>query len=500
MSALAFIDTKVKEGSFQEDFADILSAGGWSIAKTFYKIAYPDYVIDPEYLSANFQPYNIIPINVAKHVILENSNPAFSKTFLGVAMRGVLSPRWDSLSANKPVNAVSPEQSAGFTEWVKGQVEALEDEDDSATKFFTSSELYFYIVEKIPSVAGESWNTIPFTSGALEQGCLDVEVWKAYYKQVVGVGGSSYKFTIVEPELVLVQSPITKCTTRYASPPLESLYNVTFDVVETRTNWWADSDISVIGYIDNDAAFFVLQADVVPAWEDNVVPSIPFYLGRIRPFENDEGELLDYDAVAFFAGTAPSGAISEIPMFDFTNYDKSKYQKTLMPILKDYPRHPSNGVDTVTVHRARRGARYQAYFLSWNSSLDDILPSRSERHNTDFTSDTFDRQYPRAWQHPESDEYLYCFNPSRYSDKIHTSRIYVMHPEEGLVGHLYHAIGMASIGITSGKVRVIVDPCSVDRYEYYKYMVVDGVSPLTKRPGTVYRPIGLGILDDTPII
>lgn len=492
MTFLSYVDTYIKEGTVQEDLADLLSTAGWVISKTFYKVAFNGSLLWTVPSQNDFTT-NIV---AAKHVIL--SNPNLPKTNLGVAIIGSMNPLWSKVTS-KPTGGLN---AAGdfnaFATWVKTEVEKVEPlptDTNRMTKFFSPAALYFYIIENIPSVAEDSWTALP-AGDDLERTALDVEVWEGGYKKTSEI--PSYKVVYFDPELGAMQSPVSKCILRFNKSPLEDLYNETYDVFQNNTNWWFDSDISVKGFIDTNAAFFVMHADTVPAWEDNVVPSIPFYLGKVEPFQKEDGTYYDYESIAFFAGSCPeSTVITKIPEKDYDDYLKSAYQTTIFPLLKDYPRHPSNGVDTVTIQRAKQGARYQAYFLSWNTAPNAMPPDRQNKHITDFTGDGFDRDYPRAWNNFESEEFKYQFNPSRYSDKIHTSKIYVAHPEEGLVGSLYHAIGLSPIGIMSGKIRVLIDPCAANKYEYYRYYIVDGVSPLTKRPGTVYRPIGLGLRDDT---
>ncbi|GBF32199.1 hypothetical protein DCCM_0390 [Desulfocucumis palustris] len=483
-SATFTSDKKIIEGEILERFADMLTdhAPGWSVAKKFHKISYNKVFIDPYPINL---PYSV-NIEVAKHYIFQNTN--MPDSYLGLAIKGEMSPSYSSVpTESRPVNSTDPLDGQAFVDWVKEQIAVLEtqpgDTEPKMTKFFTPCVLYFYMSDRLPSVEDDSWNLLPFDSAELERGCLDIEVWKAYYD------GSNYK--IKEPELQILQSPVSKCILRYHKSPVEDLWSEEYDVSQNLTNWWYDSEVHIQGYTAPDGGIFlVLQADTVPAWEDNIVPSIPLYFGPIDPV--DEAD----KPIAFFAGTMPDGTVSQVPDFDFDNPDKSNYQEKILPILKSYPRHPSNGVDTVMVRKSKYGARYQEYYLSWNTSPNAMPADREDRHNTDFTNNV-ERDYLRAWNQVNSDEYKYWFNPSRYSKKIHTSKIYLIHPEEGVRGSLRYSIGLSPIGICSGKIRVLVDPCdelnNSPVYEYFKYFVLDGVSPLTKRPGTAYRPVGLGV-------
>lgn len=491
MNYLAFLDTKVNEGKFQQELVDAIVAASnyWSIAKTFYKIAVNFSWGTNESNKPNSDIY------VARHVILKNSS--ISNSYLGIAIVGrAQKVKWSDVPTDsRPVTGADLSNNVAFVDWVRTYVENLEpvDENDPKyTKFFDSTTIYFYMIERLPDVADNSWNVVFLNN--LEQACLDIEVWSIGVTTTMTDDGPSYSAHILEPQLGVMQSPISKVLLR--SNKLEDFYNETYQVPQNQTNWWYDSKIAVRGCVNDKSIFIIMQADTVPAWEDNIVPSIPLYYGLIEPFEGAG----DFNSVAFFAGTTPDLPLNSIPAYDFNDYSRNKFQTAISPILKSYPRHPSNGINTVMVQRARLGARYQEYFLSWNTAPNAIPPDRKERHETDFTEDNFDRYYPRAWNHPESDEYKYWFNPSRYSGKIHTSKIYIMHPEEGLVGALYNSIGLSSVGILGGKIKVLVNPCGEPKYEYYRYFVVDGISPLTTRPGTVFRPVGLGIYDESPIV
>lgn len=507
MGILAFVDKKIKEGKFLDELAGVITEGSanWSIAKTFYKVAFDSSVIKP---NANYTDKMKVQAVVSKHILLQNTN--ISNSYLGIAISGELSLTYEDFKTDAlPTNSGLSEDQAAFATFVQGQVALLEPADENdhkMTKFYNPTTVYFYMCENLPTVADNAYIAFPFTLSILEKGSLDIEAWQGSWAsfQVFDEETQRYKtqynFEIKEPELGVLQSPISQCYFR--STELEDSYNETYNVYQNVTNWWYDSQVTVKGYIGDKALFLIMQSDTVPAWEDNIVPSIPLYFGELEPFNDSEGQPLDYHQVAFFAGTCPDAdSLLNNPKYDFDNPDKSLFQTPVMPILKGYPRHPSNGINTVMLHRAKQGARYQQYFLSWNSAPNDILPDRSDTHETEFSGATFPRDYPRAWNQPGADESKYWFNPSRYSGKIHTSKIYVMHPEEGLVGALYNAIGLSSVGIMSGKIKVLIDPCAeTNKYQYYRYFVVDGISPMTTRPGTVYRPMGLGILDDTPIV
>lgn len=496
-------DKRIIEGEFQERFANFLmeEGSGWSIAKRFYKVAYSNRITNPEAFIDND---TLIPISVAKHYILENEN--LPRTKLGIAIVGSFAPRLGDLTRDRrPVNGFFKEEGkdyeeSAFMQYVKGHISKLEtqpeDEFPKSTRFFSTAEIYFYIVERVPQYVDDGeWVEFPFKSDELLRACLDVEVWKGHW---VNYSGSN-RFVLVEPEVNNLQSPIIKCTLRYNKTPLEDMWSEEYLVEQADTNWWYDSEITFEGVVADKGFFLMATADNAPAWEDNVVPTIPIYFGPIDKMEEDD--TAEEDLVTFFAGTLPSGNINDVPKFDFDDYSKSQFVEQIMPITKSYPRHPSNGVDTVMVHRGKRGSRYQAHYLSWNTTSDEIKPDRAERHETDFTGDNFDRKYPRAWNHYRGEAYAYLFNPSRYTDVLHVSKIYVVHPEEGVRGTLRYSIGMSPVSLNPGtRIRLLKEVCDPvtkkPSYDIYRYHVADGVSPITKRPGTRYTPMGIGLLQE----
>lgn len=173
-----------------------------------------------------------------------------------------------------------------------------------------------------------------------------------------------------------------------------------------------------------------------------------------------------------------------VSTFDFDDRHAS-VGEIMFPLLKVYPHYPSNGIDSVMVSRSRFGARYQSHYLSWGTATRQMPPGK-------FTLDG--RKYPRAYEAMDkTNNYKYQFNTSRYSGKIHSTRLYVVHPEEGVRGYLDKAIGFNLQSVNTPNLRVRKENCPNKIYEMYKYQSVGAVSPLTKIPATTYRPIGVGI-------
>lgn len=176
-----------------------------------------------------------------------------------------------------------------------------------------------------------------------------------------------------------------------------------------------------------------------------------------------------------------------IAMFDFDD-PKSTVGEIINPLLKLYPNHASNGVDSVMLSRSNFGARYQAHYLSWNAPPNQLPP---------FKMSADGRKYPSSYNPVENtDNYKYQFNASRYSGKVHSSRIYVVHPEEGVRGYLDKSIGFNPQSVSASNLRVRKADCPEKIYEMYKYQSIGAVSPMTKLPTTPFRAMGLGIYSE----
>ncbi|MDQ0166619.1 fibronectin type III domain-containing protein [Bacillus horti] len=474
---MPFIDTtpalseyKIKEGNVQEALGKLLEAQGWTIALTFKK------AVTTAHFLSNGHPesarHNEI-FAVAQHYIYQNAKGKM----LGLAIAAEFTE-----FTNHHMGVPFYNMMGGTTEQKNSMITWLVNKFED-NKVNTS--LYYYMVEELPEIENETTLLVPYGGSNINDSdpnnpyrptdadtilrmALDCEVVETDY--ATSSQGSLY---IKRADPMIMQSPIVKSSLRP---------NFTEDVSHPfmRTNWWEDSEISLRGYIDSENIFVVLQADNVPAWENNIIPTVPLYFGNIVPLDKGDEE------VALFAGTVPPGTNEDqVATYDFDGIVRGGDR--IMPILKNYPRHPSNGVDTVMLSRSKFGARYQEYFLSWNAAPNEMPPARQGVNGR--------KKYQRAYQNFDTTNYKFQFNPSRYSNKIHTSRIYVVHPEEGVRGHLNHSIGLNSTNFSAGKLRVRKENCPDKIFDVYKYVPISGLSPLTKRPGTAYRPMGLGIFE-----
>lgn len=263
-----------------------------------------------------------------------------------------------------------------------------------------------------------------------------------------------------------------------------TLRNTNLQGIDAQTNWWPDSLVRINGQVDESRVVLLIQADNTPAFENNVVPVTPLYMGQLESYAND-----DTLGDALWAGTAfDTGNEAASHKFDFNDPKPYRNVESYMPVMKSYPRSPGNGIDNVIIKRSRLGARYQAHYIAWNVAPNSMPPDRVGKDGG---------QYSLSWQSQDNDEYKYQFNPSVYSNKVHTSRAYIVHPDEGVRGYLPYMILLSPLGLLNGdRLKVRKNTCP-DTHDIYKFFNVDAISPITKRPATAYRPAGLGIFEKT---
>ncbi|MGD6829018.1 hypothetical protein [Bacillus pumilus] len=589
--------SKFEEDNLQDMFAELLTNNGWVVERTFYKAAYDT--------RAHYKTRSRVNYAAAKHTIFRNSDGIL----FGLATVGYFDLKFrqeEEIPIRTPGDGLTP----SWNEWIRTQYENT----------VTRSSLYFYMLEKMPNeelipdnglativtmpgMGNSEYQTkrdmdsdvvktfynpdlsddydeesrdLNFDGKLLNaskyhviRSALDIEVWETKWVE------KFLEVVIVKTDPRVMQSPINKANLR-----AEHL-----DVVENpiwHTNWWTDSEVTVQGHVDSKGIFLVLQADTAPAWEHNLVPTVPLYFGPLKSMiegEEDEGYALFSGAVPpvttnkdednrsvlvvretvssqalripvsglFNLGELPAylevagsdeivkivdkeiiddsefrdgigyvtvergqlgttkklipmstnlNALSEksystidfdhlISLFDFDD-PEAQGGTLIQPLLKLYPNHPSNGIDSVIVSRSRFGARYQAHYLSWGATTNEMPPLRRGADKI--------KKYPRSYEPmEETQNYKYQHNPSRYSEKTPSTRIYVSHPEEGNRGYLDKAIAFNPQGLRASKLKVMKEGCPDQVYGMYKPMKLGAVSPLTKVPATPFRPAGLGI-------
>ncbi|MCU5299651.1 hypothetical protein [Bacillus paranthracis] len=448
---MAYVEKMFTEGEFQDDLCKLLIANGWTKVKSFFRAAYPD--LDQKSDDAtNFE------FGMSKHMLVKNS----SGSIYGIAQIS----KWSLKKKDIKYNFTNDEGKKAFVEDGKKRLESGRDR----------SCFYVYMIEKEPSIADEGVLVLLYDNSKFEKLLLDVEITKVNYETRYTAGNEAYKvYTYDEAaETQVMMSPWVKITLR----------NTNIQGVDAKTNWWPDSLVRINGQVDKSRVVLLIQADNTPAFEKNVVPVVPLYMGQLESYAND-----DTLGDALWAGTAfDTGNEDASHKFDFNDTKPYRNVESYMPVMKSYPRSPGNGIDNVIIKRSRLGARYQAHYIAWNVAPNAMPPDRIGKDGG---------QYSKSWQTQDNDEYKYQFNPSVYSNKVHTSRAYIVHPDEGVRGYLPYMILLSPLGLLNGdRLKVRQNTCP-DTHDIYRFFNVDAISPITKRPATAYRPAGFGIFEKT---
>ncbi len=459
---MSYVKTIFTEAGFLTDMESLLVTNGWTSEEKFQKLGYDfnKMFYTPSGFGSADPGEATFTISIADHIILSNG----SGELFGIARINKLTKKNRDLPTTFLETSKHPKSDALATdatlrntlhEWM------LEQNDSQMTD---TSEIYFYMMKDKPTITEGKINVYPDSN---PRGVIDVENldFTPFKIAASGPSGASYTFESKTPELTLMQSPMMKVKTRETG----TLTNGWL------TNWWADSKIRVEGLVSEETVSIIIQSDNTAAYDDNNVPTIPIYMGQLIPEDP-----ADSNESVLFGGTA-------IAQADYDYRSLTPYMPTpLLPLQKAYPKSPGNGIDNLIVKRARYGAFYQAYYLSFQTASDTMPP---DRKSTDGKS------YASAWKNQANDEYSFRFNPSSYSGKVHVSRAYVIHPEEGVRGHLKDMLMASSIGlINSDRLKLKREACP-DVFDLYKYFVVDAVSPMTKRPAIPYSPAGFAIYE-----
>ncbi|HFU7053811.1 TPA: hypothetical protein ACGN81_000695 [Bacillus cereus] len=445
---MAYIEKVVSEAEFHTELVNTMIQNGWKKISSFYKIIY-------KFTKSEKPDYKYW---AAKHVILKNNDGG---------LYGIVQVwKWTTKS-KLDIDFSKPEGKTEFKTYLENN-----------PQFKDRSCMYIYMIEKLLDYEEDSVIVMGAEDGKEVDYILDVELAGVTVREIQDVDseGKPYYRTVYDytdkPELMM--SPWIKSTFR--NPKLTN--------IDADTNWWPDSMVRITGQVDQSRVVLLIQADKTPAFDNNSVPVVPVYMGKLESYAAD-----DTIADALWAGTAyDEGSEVSSHKFDFESKAPFRDVKKYMPRTKAYPKSPGNGIDNIIIKRSRFGARYQAHYLSWNVPPNMMPPDRKS---------TTGGQYPTAWQNHENDEYKYQFNPSVYSNKVHTSRAYIVHPEEGVRGYMPYIVLLSPLGLLNGdKLKVRQNTCP-DTHDIYRFFTVDAISPITKLPATAYRPAGLGIYEKT---
>jgi hypothetical protein len=438
---LPYIKTEFTEESLFDSIINQLTLNGWTLVKRFKKVAF-----QPGYMAAmNFLDDTVLDFSIAEHVIVEN---ALGYKF-GIARV------W------KNTNVVLKDLPTDLRAVITGSTttKTISDVYNFFVNYFKSSEvsivdIYLYMLKDFIDIPVSHY--ISANASNTLQDSLDVENLSG--RPVRKDSYTEWENTYAQTQNM--QSPIVQVKLR------NSLVG----------NWWPDSKVRVEGLISDETVFLLLQCDNAAAYEGAEVPVIPIYFGQVEPLsESDTMEPV------LWAGTTPTSKT-----YDYSDPTKKFVTNPMLPFGKSYPKNPGNGIDNVLVRRTKYGAYYQAFYLAWQTGPEGMPPDRRSNDG---------KQFPSAWKNEQNDEYSFRFNPSSYTKRIHVSRAYVIHPEEGVKGYLRNMVVLSPIGLINGdRLRLRKAACP-NVYEIYRYQTIDAICPMTKRPATPYRPAALGILE-----
>lgn len=434
---------------------------------------------------------DVCAVHIGEHYIVENNSKTEDKEskLFGIAQYGIVEFPFFYISENRPYLVPNPSKKGEFVIHDPSNIfrEALQLYIEKPG--FRRPALYTYMLDNY-DMSGDINEVTEYKfawSGDLKRACLDMEVFETNWKTESPASTS----TVLQVKTVKAehnQSPIVESD--YRHPDLDKLvFDYTFNSYVKQGNYWSDSIITIKGQIDEGTAAFVMWGDTAPAYEGGVAPIIPIYIGDgedLEGFEDDKTSHMD----VIFGGTVPKVALNSVPSFDFDEAGKDKFYTPIMPLMKQLDDTIGNGLDNVIVRRNKNGARYVGHYISTSVPPNSMPPDRIHDENG--------YNYPRAWQQPGNTEYNYKFNPSAYTEDVMAGEAYLMHPEEGMRGLLRHIILSNPLSLLNeDTLRVTddfcADPSTGEGYTDYKYYLVEGVSPVTKRPSIHYRPMGLAI-------
>ncbi|OLN21700.1 hypothetical protein BTO30_13435 [Domibacillus antri] len=455
---MPYISSMFTEQTLQTDFVALAVANGWLEVARFKKVTY---VFTDIFYGTNSIPEpSTLPLElkIADHALLKNSRGDI------YAIARICEPEltWGDIPAEFKTGELPNQEQLGTDSVLRESLHAWM-HDQWNEQLVDTSKIYFYMLNSAPTIPVSNEVVFP-TSAASIRDVLDIELLG--YEPKLIEGGTSYEIIRTDVQHLIMQSPMTPVSTR----------NIGTSDNGWMTNWWPDSKLKVEGFIDGEVLSLLIRADNTAAYDDNQVPMIPVYFGPLVPLDP-----ADTDHASLFAGSAVG-----LPTYQYDSTTPFIADTAiLLPTEKQYPQNPGNGIDNIIVKRSKLGAYYQAYSLSVSTGPEQMPPDRK---------DDAGRQFPSAWRNEANDEYTYPATSS-YTNKATVSRAWVVHPEERERGYLKHMIVASSVGPRNGVRLKLKKAACPDVFEYYKYIVVDAVSPLTKRPSVPYRPMGFGIFE-----
>ncbi|WLR50024.1 hypothetical protein LC040_12095 [Bacillus tianshenii] len=467
---MPWIDERLQEGQLQNNLSSLLTTAGWELVLQFKKVAFDKKWLDPEFLSETF-PSTKFNCFVANHYIWKSQAGMYFGLAIGADISMMM---FDIPNEAQPKNDQA-NQYANLANFFTNKFPL----------FKQGHTLYMYMLEKEPnhvpkvntdSPAGE--DVVIVWEGDLKRAALDIEVIETKVDSIPTQSDPILRVTVVESRPDLLQSPIAEARIRV--PALESYqsdHGANF--VDTNTNWWNDSIIRLRGQLDGETMFVIFEPDAAAAYDSNQVPMMPVFWGKFACHD----ETLKMNAL--FAGSATA---SKQQNYEFDSV--TPINSILQPLQKNYMSNPSNGVDNIMVHKTIGGSRYQAHHLNMKVSPNAMPPERKGPNGG---------EYPRAFRQSGSSFLNYQYNPSRHTNKVHSSTIYIKHADDGDVGILPNCVATMPMSIQDGDILKVEKQYCPDSYDNYRYFLIEAISPFTKIPATAYRPVGLGLLEESDV-
>lgn len=257
---MAFIEKVFQEGSFLDDLVNLATSNGWTKVKKFQKAGYPS-----ELLRNSGSSDALYRFGIAEHTIIKNAEG----TMYGLVQIA----SWDIAKKDISYKFNTEEDKAEF----------IKDAKLRYSRNLDRSCFYVYMIEKEPVFKDGTATVVAFDY--FLKMLIDVEVSKT--DVVIKNGSTIIEYTDANTDVMM--SPFVKITLR--NPNLEG--------VDVKTNWWPDSLVRVTGQVDKDRVVLLIQADNTPAFENNVVPVTPLYMGKIESYAKDDqiGDALWWDSI-----------------------------------------------------------------------------------------------------------------------------------------------------------------------------------------------------------
>lgn len=463
-----YIDVMLSEGNLLNDIKDLFGKYGWEMERYFKRTVFDGAMACPQPAPVETADYNVC---VTEHLILKHPS---EKIYYGFAVSGSFSLPYKTIPKSvRPITTVEKITNTETTQIDHRASDNFKNFAEWATNkwppYKKKNTLYVYMTEKVHADYMLNQDSCFPWEGNLLAASLDLDVIETGYQ----VRNTTAELTVFEAKDAK-RSPVAAMRLRTASLDVSSNPYGTI-AAQLNSNWHADSKIEVKGILDEEKAMLIWEADASAAYENNDVPTIPFYIGSFDALAEDDEQN--------FCLTVGSAHATSNPTYDYDSPTTTMGQD-IQPLLQKYPSDPSNGVDNIMVYRNRKGAYYQKHYLYIETVPNTQEPARSYNG----------RDYVRAWQRAESDVLKYQFNASRYDDRVKTSYAYIAHSDEGLRGKLSDIIVCNPISIvdyTTLKHRQVACP---DVYDDYTAFVTGAVSTFTKLPGTPYHSLAIGIL------